>query len=222
MMPLMKFSSGATLRQSPPILVESMLFPYLRGLVFCAQLTNKGGWDALDAAYQKPPASTEQVLHPEKYRDQPDPPTAIDLGRLDGVPCGWQRVARNVVGEMQTAILLRDHHGTEAAAGWDGDQFVAFEGPGERLGLVWLTTWDSPDDARQFARAYARFQTSKLGPKSNEPDDPPDLLRRVDHGATFAVERRGADVAIVEGFPTDITGPLLEAAFAAQRAVGEP
>src|SRR5205823_972720 len=68
MMYLMPVFGGPSLRTAPPILSESMIFPYVRGLVFCARLTNDGGWEALDAAYHNPPLSTEQILHPEKYR----------------------------------------------------------------------------------------------------------------------------------------------------------
>ncbi|MBX6315068.1 MAG: hypothetical protein IRY99_19460 [Isosphaeraceae bacterium] len=205
------------LRDAPAILKEGMLFPYLRGLVFCARLANDGGWAAIDDAYRHPPLSTEQVLHPEKFRQQPDPPTAIDLGKLDAGPA-WKEVGRNVVGEMQLAILLRKHHGKDVAAGWDGDQFATFEGPDGRLGLVWRTTWDTEDDAREFAHHYARFQTTKLGADTPEPDPCPDALRRSHQGAVFAIERRGTEVVVVEGFPSLTTEALLEAAFGAKKS----
>ncbi len=44
-----------------------MLFPYMKGVVFCAKLTNDGGWKAIDEAYRNLPQSTEQILHPEKF-----------------------------------------------------------------------------------------------------------------------------------------------------------
>ena len=174
--PLMPLASGASLREAPPILSETLIFPYLRGLVFCARLTNDGGWKAIDAAYREPPLSTEQVLHPEKYRAQPDPPMSLDLGKLDAGE-GWKELGRNVVGEMQLAVLLRRHGGKPAAAGWDGDRYAVFEGPEGKLGLAWLSTWDSEEDAREFARGYARFQTGKLGAEAPQPEEVPDSLR---------------------------------------------
>jgi hypothetical protein len=214
--PLMPLAGGASLREAPVILSETMIFPYLRGLVFCARLTNEGGWKALDLAYANPPLSTEQVLHPEKYLSRPDPPTAIDLGTL-AVDDGWTEVGRNVVGEMQLGVLLRRHGGKTAAAGWDGDQFAVFEGPGERLGVVWLSTWDSDDDAREYAQGYARFQTTKIPGDQPQPDAFPDVSRRNHEGTIFAVERRGADVAVVEGFDAGITDRLVGAAFGARK-----
>ena len=221
MMPFMSFAGGASLREAPVILSESLIFPYLRGMVFCASLTNKGGWKALDDAYKNPPQSTEQVIHPEKYRDQPDPPTTIDLGKLEPGE-GWAEVGRNVIGEMQLAVLLRKHGGKPAAAGWDGDRFAVFEGTGGKLGVVWLTTWDTEDDAREFARQYARFQTAKLGPEVPKLDEFPDAIRRAGEAGEFAVERRGLDVAVVEGFAPEATGKLLEAAFRATKMAMEP
>ncbi|HMB04767.1 MAG TPA: hypothetical protein VKP69_13620 [Isosphaeraceae bacterium] len=214
MMPLLPLAGGASLREAPVILSETMIFPYLRGLIFCARLTNGGGWDALSDAYRAPPLSTEQILHPEKYRAQLDRPTRVDLGTLEA-GCGWHEVGRNVVGEMQLGVMLRRHGGRNAAAGWDGDRYAVFEGPNGRLGLVWLTTWDSEADAREFALGYARFQAAKLGAAPPPPEKHAEASRQ---GAVFALERRGADVAVVEGFPPDTTNRLLEAAFRATKA----
>jgi hypothetical protein len=214
--PLMPLAGGASLREAPVILSETMIFPYLRGLVFCARLANDGGWKALDEAYKEPPLSTEQIIHPEKYRARPDLPTRVDLGPLDA-GCGWTEVGHNVVGEMQIGVLLRRHGGKQAAAGWDGDQFAVFEGPDNHLGLVWLSTWDSDAEAREFAQGYAEFQTTKLDPDAPQPDAFPDSLRRPHQKTLFAVERRGSDVAVVEGFDPETTERLVETAFKARK-----
>jgi hypothetical protein len=221
LMPLMPMAGGASLREAPVILSESMIFPYLRGMVFCAYLTNHGGWKALDDAYREPPLSTEQVLHPEKYRDRPDLPTRIDLGTLDAGP-GWTEAGRNVVGEMQLGVLLRLHGGKAAAAGWDGDTFAVFEGPDKRLALAWLSTWDSDDEAREFARGYTRFQTTKIGADVPQPEAFPDSLRRPQQGTVFAVERRGPDVAVVEGLDAEPTERLIESLFKAKKSEVRP
>lgn len=213
LMPFMPLAGGTSLREAPVILSESMIFPYLRGLVFCAHLTNAGGWSALTEAYKRPPLSTEQILHPEKYRDQPDAPMAIDLGTLP--PCdGWKELGRNVVGEMQLAILLRRHGGKNAAAGWDGDRFAVFEGPKDRVGLVWCSTWDSEEDAREFEQGYANFQKTK---RPSPPAGDAGPRRDGDLEASYVVQRRGTDVVVVEGFPETLTHPLVEAAFQARK-----
>ncbi len=218
MIPLMPLAGGQSLREAPVILSETMIFPYLRGMVFCAWLTNDGGWDALNKAYAAPPLSTEQIIHPEKYSSAPDAPTAIDLGKLDAGD-GWKERGRNVVGEMQLGVLLRRHGGKSAAAGWDGDQYAVFEDNAGRLALVWFTTWDSASDAKEFHHGYTRFQTTKLGEGVGHPEAFPNAIRRPHESTMFAVERRGADVVVVEGFSTDLTDRLIEKAFNAAKSV---
>jgi hypothetical protein len=214
--PFLPLAGGKALRDAPPILSESLIFPYLRGMVFCARLANDGGWEALDEAYRNPPLSSEQIIHPEKYKAKPDLPTEIDLGKLDPGP-GWKEVGRNVVGEMTLGVLLRRHGGKNAAAGWDGDRFAVFEQPGGRLGLVWTTTWDTEDDAGEFLRGYARFQSTKMGDGVPAPDAFPDAIRRPHQGTIYAVERRGRDVAVVEGFEADPTDELIARALASEK-----
>jgi hypothetical protein len=212
---------GKTLRNAPPIVSESMTFPYLKGMVFCAKLANKGGWTAIDEVYRNPPLSTEQILHPEKYRAEPDLPVSIDLGVLKPGE-KWKEVGRNVLGEMQLLVLLRKHGGKRAAAGWDGDRYAIFEGPKNQLGMVWLSTWDSEDDAREFARGYIDYQTSKLGNLGKPPKPVPDKVWRNLDSNLYVVERRGRDVTVVEGFAPEATPGLVEAAFLAEKTELKP
>jgi hypothetical protein len=220
--PFLSFlGGGKALRDAPPIVSESLTFPYFQGMVYCAFLTNSDGWPAVDNAYRDPPLSTEQIIHPEKYRKNPDYPMAINLGALDpGVP--WKETGRNVLGEMQLAVMLRKHSGKSAAAGWDGDRYAVFERPDERLGLVWLTTWDSEDDAREFARAYVSYQAEKVGNLGHPPKPLPDSVWRNLGDRLFVVERRGADVVVIEGFSPAATPRLLETAFQAKKSEIKP
>ncbi len=222
MTPVLSFmGSGKALRNAPPIITESMTFPYFQGMVYCAKLTNEGGWAAIDQAYRNPPLSTEQILHPEKYAAKPDLPTVIDLGPLKPGE-GWKEVGRNVLGELQLLVMLKKHGGKAAAAGWDGDRYAVFEGTRNRLGLVWLSTWDSEDDAREFAQAYVRYQTSKAGHLGEPPKPIPDSVWRNLDDALYVVERRGKDVAVVEGLSPGATPGLVEAAFRATKIELKP
>jgi len=44
--------------------------PYSDGPRFVRSIYNDGGWDAVNAVYENPPTSTEQVIYPEKYPDE--------------------------------------------------------------------------------------------------------------------------------------------------------
>ena len=95
-------------------------------------------------------------------------------------------------------------------------------GPRKKLGLVWLSTWDSEDDAREFAQAYAPLPDRRMGKDAFQPEKIPDSLWRCLDDVCRVVERRGADVAVIEGFPPAATGALLEAAFRARKTEFSP
>jgi hypothetical protein len=212
---------GKAIKNAPPIITESMIFPYFKGMVFCAKLTNTGGWSALDQVYKSPPLSTEQVLHPEKYQLHPDLPMSIDLGTLKAGD-GWKEVGRNVLGEMQLGVMLRRHSGKTAAPGWDGDRYAVFEGPKGELALAWLSTWDSEQDAREFQQAYVTYQGSKVDGLGMPPRPIPDAVWRKLGDSLFVVERRGCDVAVVEGFAPQATTGLVDALFHAKKTEVKP
>jgi hypothetical protein len=220
--PFMAFMGGGqAIRNAPQIISESMIFPYIRGMVFCAKLTSKGGWPAIDDVYRDPPLSTEQILHPEKYRERPDYPMSIDLAALSAGE-GWKEVGRNVLGEMQLAVMLRKHGGKAAAAGWDGDRYAVFEGPKGKLGLVWASTWDSEDDAREFMRGYVSCQSEKARNLGGVPKHVSDSVWRNDDDALYVVERHGCDVIVVEGFTPKTTIGLVASARQAKKIELKP
>jgi hypothetical protein len=65
-------------------------FPYSDGPGFVAFYEARGGWDRIDAMHDRYPASSEQVIHPEKYAVDRDPPTAVELP--ERARNGWERV----------------------------------------------------------------------------------------------------------------------------------
>ncbi len=214
-------SGGKSILSAPPIISESMVFPYFKGAVFCARLTNEGGWKSIDTAYHTLPQSTEQILHPEKFLTKPDHPMTIELSALKAGK-DWKELGQNVLGEMQIAVMLKKHNGASAAAGWDGDRYAVFEGPKDGLGLVWLTTWDSEDDAREFTTSYARYQSARFPDLPRPSSDVRDTLWRGVGKPLYVIQRRGLDVAVIEGFPPETTVTLLEAAFRSKKTELKP
>ncbi len=201
--PFLPMMGGTTARNSPPVMYQSLLFPYVNGLVFCAHLTNAGGWPALDAAYKNPPLSTEQILHPEKYAGpEADPPTAIDLGEIR-TPEGWSDLGRNCIGELTMRIMLARQGGNQAAAGWDGDTLAVFAGKADpkRLGMVWLSTWDTEADAEQFADALQKYWMPNDEPAAVARQGAAPTIRAVTGGFVLS---RGKDVLVVRGFEAPV------------------
>ena len=136
----------------PAFLRESLLFPYTAGLSFVQWLQASGGWDAVDGAFREPPASTEQVLHPEKYAAHEAP--------VDGHAAGGPRRRssgragrsglEDTLGEFQLKVWLDQvaagsggPSADAAAAGWGGDRVVLLDGPERRPGDRPKTAWDT-------------------------------------------------------------------------------
>jgi hypothetical protein len=152
---------GITLPESsglPRYVRESLIFPYAAGARFVDRIQQQGGWAAVDRAFgEEAPVSTEQIMHPRKY-EEGERPVRVRLGDVSAqLPAGARREARGDIGEFDTAQFLLEANGRdaaeEAAAGWGGSTFELWRlaGGEEVLAVVWA--WDSPTDAREFARA---------------------------------------------------------------------
>lgn len=192
----------------PNFLRETLAFPYSNGFMFVDKVLGaaKGDYTATSKrCYTDPPCSTEQILHPEKYLTDRDDPTWIDLPDVsDTLGKGWTRIFRNVWGELVVRIMLTDLKATTAraskgvAAGWDGDKSEAYLGPDGRVVAIWLSTWDTEDDAREFFAAYEKAILAKHeGLEAGSGD------RRVYAGAHL-LEIRGADVLAIENAPDGV------------------
>jgi hypothetical protein len=148
------------LERTPPYVQSAMLIPYELGAQFAQTVIEAGGWEALDAVWRQPPASTEQLLHPEKYGE--DDPTAValpdDLAAALGD--GWSEPLRDVWGEADLLLLWQETLGEDAAApaaGWDGSQYVFLShDDGDGLFAIELA-WDSDDDAAEGQQALAAW-----------------------------------------------------------------
>ncbi len=162
---LLPLTAGKSYREAPPILRDGLIFPYMEGLLFTAEIASKRGWQGVHEAFQRPPESTEQILHPEKYfRDQAyDPPRKIRIPELpDELRNKWKHLGGNCLGEFQTGVLFKPvFGGPQAAAGWDGDRYEIYENSDGKLGMLWVSVWDSPRDAVEFKRAYETYRSPK-------------------------------------------------------------
>lgn len=167
--------SSDQLDGAPPIIRETLLFPYDRGATFVTALRDEGGWDRVNEAYSALPASTEQILHPEKYLADERPQT-IDLQNLaESLGTGWTEIDDGAIGEFQISVLLAGQEQSAetadaAAAGWGGDRYrIATNG--DRTALVWSTSWDSSSDAAEFAESLTSYQEQRFGVQRQNADD---------------------------------------------------
>ena len=149
---------GQDLSKIPQVLQETLNFPYTEGLQFVLGLYQAGGYDRVNQAFKNPPATTEQIIHPEKYRAGEGmlPVTMPDL--VSALGAGWREVRPDIMGELSIRQTFEQYlppdAAAKAAAGWGGDRLSYLNGPnGERL-LVDDMRWDMANDAGEFLSAY--------------------------------------------------------------------
>jgi hypothetical protein len=147
--------------ETPRVLQESLIFPYLAGAEFLRWYERTRPDSALlhDSAL---PVSTEQVLHPARYAGR-DGPVEVPLDTVGAAPG-----ESDVLGEMGIAVLSADLAGAEVVSttlplGWAGDRYRLYPTP-DGAALVWLTAWDDQRAAERFlsgpgARLAARHRT---------------------------------------------------------------
>lgn len=157
---------------APAYIQKDFRFPHGLGLEYVRALYLRDGWAAVDRAYQHPPETTEEILHPGP---SPQPPAVVDLGDLaSALGDGWQDVERGVLGEWTTRLILEtrldDAEAETAAAGWDGDAYVALRNAAAGSdAFVLLTVWDRPRDAHEFVTAMVRLAEARFGPTTGAP-----------------------------------------------------
>ncbi len=158
--------SRSTLSDEIPVaIMEQLLFQYYGGVSFVSRFLSERGWPGINQIYADPPLSTEQVLHPEKYVDNPDPPTRISLENLSSLfSSRWTQIEDNILGELMVRILFTKfnskNRGASVAEGWDGDRFIAFRN-GDKVSFIWVSVWDSIEDAKEFSDNYKRLSSIK-------------------------------------------------------------
>ena len=171
--------------QTPRFLRELLAFPYLDGFAFVARARVTAGWAAIDAIWSRPPESTAQILHPERY-DRRQSPAEIELPPLPLMGEGLRLARADTLGELLVRIwlaapgpgvaadpLLAPEVAERAATGWRGDRVgiyvpvtpdappaLAADGGAPapaRSGaaLAWITAWESDADADDFLQNAA-------------------------------------------------------------------
>lgn len=160
----------------------TLYYPYSDGPPYVNALVERGGWSAIDQAFQSPPNSTEQVTH---ITDEEPSPLIVE----DRATGGWEPFAEqghdgtDTLGEASIFMLLwyqawqhdadtmRSDTLFEAegtydllnyesvpSAGWGNDVVRPYRkesvSGGTEYGYVWTTEWDTEADATQFQAAY--------------------------------------------------------------------
>jgi hypothetical protein len=170
--------SNDQLGSMPLILARQLEFPYVEGFLFTRSIWGLGGYDAVNQAIQTPPASTEQILHDDKYTSGEAPVTVTPDDLTSSLGSGFGNVYQQTMGELNIQILATGGERppgyvpglpanwphAEAAAGWGGDGLNMYENAdGSQWLIDWQTSWDTQGDADEFDARVTELQPTFQG-----------------------------------------------------------
>ncbi len=195
----------------PRWLAELSRFVHVDGFLAVARVRARQPWSAVDAMWADPPASTEQVLHPEAY-DACDNPIPIFDDAFPSLPGFGRPVGSDVLGELVVrtwlATAVPAERAERAAAGWGGDRAALYRasptapdaGVTPEPPLLWLTLWDDAAEAADFAQAAAvtLARQAHLPPPEGVSDR---IIFATPPGMNSALIRRADAVALLFGVP---------------------
>jgi hypothetical protein len=163
--------SGGPTSSAPHVMRMALAAPYIDGTLFVHALRRKGGWHAVNHAWDDPPETTEQLLHLDKWEAReralaiPDP-TFAALGP------GWSVAEADTYGELGLRLSLGEWLGETTAAllasGWGGDRGVLMK-KGDAYAFAWHVRYDDAKPKASDAYAARAFSglvpaIEKLGP----------------------------------------------------------
>jgi hypothetical protein len=122
---------------APHIVGASLLFPYTDGLAFACDLEREGGNAMIDAAYANAPATTAQVMWPDRYRAHDQP---VDIRDTAHPGERWVEVGRSGLGAAQLRALF-EAPGDDPTVALDGSHARASAWAGSEA-----TVWERGDD----------------------------------------------------------------------------
>jgi hypothetical protein len=204
------------LKDAPPFLWRPLLGAYTQGEQFLKERPEELDLPAATRrAFEAPPRSSEELLHPKKYwdPDERDEPKPVHFDR-SALPKGWDVRDEDTLGELGLGMVvepLKSRHGLDGmlavatarypsreVQGWGGDRYdLLGRGEQDRL-LLLATVWDTEKDAVEFAEGVEALREHLLA-------GPADALD---------VRREGASVDVVLA-----RGAGAEQADAVRRAV---
>ena len=182
----------------PRIMKESLVSPYVDGVIFVHSLRRQGGWALVNEIWQNPPTTTEQVLHLDKLMSR-EPAEVVEKPRT-GPGAGFSAVYSEVYGEQDLRNALEEwmpkKAAAKAAAGWAGDRATVWQNRDLSVAIgAWQIRFDhsgtdGTDEANEAFQliAGAWDQIGKPAP-----------CRPNGNGGHISLVRRGRDIVFVAG-----------------------
>jgi hypothetical protein len=204
------------MKEAPLILRESLVFPYVDGMIFEYELLRNGGTRSSFADTLKdPPINSRQILSPGEYirgMEQPDPRMPDLSPVLKGK---YAKYDSGAVGQFDTQMLLKQFNVPDAArvaSGWRGGMYYAGQKTKtdpqtpEDVALLYISYWKDEAAAQEYETIYRDLL------KSRYPD------AKLLAAESVRITRKGNALIATEGFDA-ATAAALEKAVASPGAL---
>ncbi|WP_299236951.1 Hvo_1808 family surface protein [Natronomonas sp.] len=227
-------------------------FPYAEGPGFVEYHRDRGGWAAIDRAYDDVPSSSAAIIAPGTYGTDAYGEATLD----DRSGPGWERVtveggadaatvgqaglasmfaytayagdSPGVIGREQFRADARGRYtyDVEYTTGWYGDRLHAYERDGETA-YVWNVTFNDRANATAFAEGYAEVAAHWNGERRVRGDATVWAFDRTDRfRGVVRIEREDNAVTVIKA-PTeaalgDVYGPAAVSDASGVAAASDP
>jgi len=159
------------------ILTFQQNFGSIYGPEFFNAIVANLGATAVIEAWNRPPQSSAQILHPDEYTANNEPQSVLlpDLTTYLGEE--WTPVITNVLGTFMLGQYLEnfvapDVVGT-AVSGWQGDEYAIYQqGENGNPLLALQIKWASDQDAQEFASVYEEYVNGRFSETTTEQKSP--------------------------------------------------
>ncbi len=153
-------ASGTADPAPADVFTRLMAFPYAVGLPFVDAIIDAGGQARLDDTFRKPPVTTEQVLHPDRFLAgeglKKVPPPAGD-GRV---------IDQGSLGELGLILVTGTANSRsdsrQASEGWAGDSYRAWTQDNQTC-IRWDIEMDTSADTAELVAALQRWAAGQPG-----------------------------------------------------------
>lgn len=188
---------------APLYVKESLLFPYTDGLLFQQAVVEKRGVEGFTLVFDRPPISSQQILHPEAYFEGrlPTTPALPKPGRIRG----FRKAAEGQAGELDHWILLKQYFDEDRAdalaPAWRGAHYQLLENKSkDHAVLLYASEWENESRAGEFFKAYVEVCKQKWKALEIAKESAEELAGKSGDGG-FLIRVDGKVVSSIEGLP---------------------
>jgi hypothetical protein len=152
--------AGQLPKDLPDYVLVQYAFPFGSGPRFADFLMTNGGAGRVNGAFQAPPKTTEQIIHPDKF-------VAGEGAKPLADPAADGPVVRSgSLGQLMLSLMLAqvlDPGEAESAAdAWGADRYVAWQNGGQTCVRLAITM-DTPEKAAEMGAALADWAANTPG-----------------------------------------------------------